>query len=274
MYISAAQSQPAGEPVLPEQGGWSSSPPALPQPALRSPAVSQVCSERFDEVAATVVCRQLGLPTPGRALGTGYFKSGTGRVWLTGVACSGDEDKLSDCPHNTWGAQVATCTHGKVSSRAGAWPTCDLGVGKCGHVEGGYPFCANAPVGYSRASSLSCVPFAPRQDVGIACGLEARLPACSGTGSACSGEWSAACSLYLSLRSSAVIGGCKSGWAAHSSAVSEVVSPHTASILALQVPLLAVRRAHLAWHRGCRWLCSLRSVMVVGVAAAVRLRLL
>ena len=74
----------------------------------------QVCSERFDDIAATVVCRQLGLPTPGRALGPGYFGSGTGRVWLTGVACSGDEDKLTDCPHNTWGVSVETCTHAKV----------------------------------------------------------------------------------------------------------------------------------------------------------------
>lgn len=91
----------------------------------RLPAThSQVCNERFDDISATVVCRQLGLPTPGRALGPGYFGSGQGRIWLTGVACSGDEDKLSDCPHNTWGATVSSCAHVKVS--------CVPGVGKCG----------------------------------------------------------------------------------------------------------------------------------------------
>lgn len=99
-------------------GQWPHGPRAWPSAATHS----QVCNERFDDIAATVVCRQLGLPTPGRMLGPGYFGAGasTSRIWLTGVACSGDETRLPDCPHNTWGTRVASCTHAKVGGLGGA----------------------------------------------------------------------------------------------------------------------------------------------------------
>lgn len=53
-----------------------------------------------------VVCKQLGLEL-GRALNKDY--PGTGRIWLDGVACKGNEATIMDCPKNTIGA--ANCRH-------------------------------------------------------------------------------------------------------------------------------------------------------------------
>lgn len=58
-----------------------------------------VASKQFDAAAATVACRQLGLPTPGRTLPGGYFGPGPakGPLWLRSIFCMGSEAKLQEC---------------------------------------------------------------------------------------------------------------------------------------------------------------------------------
>lgn len=181
--------------------------PTAPAPGRLPATHPQVCNERFDDIAATVVCRQLGLPTPGRMLGPGYFGAGayTSRIWLTGVACSGDETRLPDCPHNTWGTRVASCTHAKVGGLGGARRF----VRACRRRIASTRFLQKCSTCQPRAGTVlqhvvemhgigSCnrllhpcalLHHLHTQDVGIACGLEARLPACTGSGSACTGGW-------------------------------------------------------------------------------------
>ena len=38
-----------------------------------------------------------------------HFGEGTGTIWLDDVACTGSEDKLSNCSHNGWG--IENCNH-------------------------------------------------------------------------------------------------------------------------------------------------------------------
>lgn len=58
-----------------------------------------VASRQFDDAAATVACRQLGLPTPGRTLPGGQFGPGPagGPLWLRYLFCSGSEARLQEC---------------------------------------------------------------------------------------------------------------------------------------------------------------------------------
>ena len=41
--------------------------------------------------------------------GNAHFGEGTGTIWLDDVACTGSEDKLSNCSHNGWG--IENCQH-------------------------------------------------------------------------------------------------------------------------------------------------------------------
>lgn len=58
-----------------------------------------VASKQFDSAAATVVCRQLRLPTPGRTLPGGHFGPGpvNGPLWLRSILCTGSEASLLEC---------------------------------------------------------------------------------------------------------------------------------------------------------------------------------
>ena len=57
-----------------------------------------------------MVCREIGCPNgaieaPLRAA----FGQGTGTIWIDNVQCTGNENYLSECPHNGWG--VHNCAH-------------------------------------------------------------------------------------------------------------------------------------------------------------------
>ena len=53
---------------------------------------------------AHVVCRF------GEDLGN-YYGSGSGRIWLDNLRCTGNETSLADCPHNGWGVHYSNCRH-------------------------------------------------------------------------------------------------------------------------------------------------------------------
>ena len=71
-------------------------------------AWSTVCDNAWDEDDATVVCRELGLPTSHvEAIGGASFGSGSGGILRDQVACTGSENKLLACPAES----VHQCGH-------------------------------------------------------------------------------------------------------------------------------------------------------------------
>ena len=63
---------------------------------IRPICAMQVCDSwwGFGRRAATVVCRQLGMPLPARAVGGSYWGAGSGPIVLDWVACVGSEANL------------------------------------------------------------------------------------------------------------------------------------------------------------------------------------
>lgn len=46
-----------------------------------------------------VICRQLGLPAPGRWVGSGAFGAGSGQVLLDDISCPDSAQTLADCEY-------------------------------------------------------------------------------------------------------------------------------------------------------------------------------
>ena len=67
-----------------------------------------VCDDYWDDLDATVVCRQLGYKS-GVARKSGQFGLGTGPIWLDNVNCQGTEKSIADCTHN--GFNIQNCNH-------------------------------------------------------------------------------------------------------------------------------------------------------------------
>lgn len=57
-----------------------------------------VCDDGWDDVSATVVCRQLGFKGTAKARSMAYFGPGQGPIHLDNVRCSGTETSLGHCP--------------------------------------------------------------------------------------------------------------------------------------------------------------------------------
>ncbi len=69
-----------------------------------------ICDQMWDNMDTMVVCRQLHLHyTEAVALSSAEVNPGSGRIWLGGIQCTGNETRLSDCPFIA--ATVNTCTH-------------------------------------------------------------------------------------------------------------------------------------------------------------------
>ena len=70
----------------------------------------QVCGD-FDDRAATVACKQVGLDGPGKyVLSADHFGMGKGQIWLVKVVCNGTEPGLQWCAHNLDG-MGDSCDH-------------------------------------------------------------------------------------------------------------------------------------------------------------------
>ncbi len=68
-----------------------------------------MCIEDFDNMDATVVCRQLGLGTSGIAVTDRRFGDGRGSIWVSGLKCHGNESNINACKQGILG--VNTCNH-------------------------------------------------------------------------------------------------------------------------------------------------------------------
>ena len=68
-----------------------------------------ICDDGWDDIDATVVCRDLGL-LGGTATRLAHYTSSTDPVWLSQVGCSGNENKLSYCNHSGAGI-IENCSN-------------------------------------------------------------------------------------------------------------------------------------------------------------------
>ena len=70
-----------------------------------------ICDDGWDINDARVVCRELGHLNAVKALKGGQVSPGSGKIWLEGVGCSGEEKNLSRCSLQNWG--IHDCNHSK-----------------------------------------------------------------------------------------------------------------------------------------------------------------
>ncbi|KAL4612949.1 neurotrypsin-like [Arapaima gigas] len=68
-----------------------------------------ICDDKWDDVDAEVVCRQLGLGGIPKAWSWAHFGQGSGSILLDAVQCSGNELSLDECPHGGW--EQHNCDH-------------------------------------------------------------------------------------------------------------------------------------------------------------------
>ena len=70
-----------------------------------------VCDNSWDLNDAGVVCRELGFTEAKKAYLGKFVSDGTGKIWLDGVACTGNESSIYQCSHKALGSH--RCHHGK-----------------------------------------------------------------------------------------------------------------------------------------------------------------
>ncbi|XP_022091652.1 lysyl oxidase homolog 4-like isoform X2 [Acanthaster planci] len=92
-----------------------------------------VCSEGWDEVSASVACRQLGFGVAKEAIPNSEFGQGVGPIWLWRVRCEGHEKTLLDCSHGYLNG--SRCTHAQDASVRCVVP--DIDAASKVRLEGG-----------------------------------------------------------------------------------------------------------------------------------------
>lgn len=68
-----------------------------------------VCSDEWDYLDGSVVCKQLGYSHAVSVYHASYYGIGTGPIWMDNVQCNGHETSLSTCTFKGWG--INDCTH-------------------------------------------------------------------------------------------------------------------------------------------------------------------
>ncbi|XP_038065185.1 lysyl oxidase homolog 2A-like isoform X2 [Patiria miniata] len=92
-----------------------------------------ICSEGWDEVSASVACRQLGFGVAEKAVRNSEFGQGVGPIWLWRMRCEGHEKTLLDCDHGYLNG--SRCTHAQDASVQCVVP--DIDAASKVRIEGG-----------------------------------------------------------------------------------------------------------------------------------------
>uniref|UniRef100_A0A3B3TFF3 SRCR domain-containing protein n=1 Tax=Paramormyrops kingsleyae TaxID=1676925 RepID=A0A3B3TFF3_9TELE len=89
-------------------GGCSGHPCAGRVEVLYQGQWGTVCGDDWDEIDATVVCRQLFCGEAAVVRRYGNFGPGTGNIWMDEVSCIGSESTLKECRSEGWGLHYDT----------------------------------------------------------------------------------------------------------------------------------------------------------------------
>ena len=119
--------------------------------------VGTVCDHSWDDVDASVVCRQMGC-TGGAAVQA--FGGGSGPIWMDEVDCSGSEATLVDCPSSGWG--IHDCSHSDdagVCCTGCPGPSCAAGQYSRAHCIAGFS-CSSICVAAGSCTYYDRSPFA------------------------------------------------------------------------------------------------------------------
>ena len=68
-----------------------------------------ICRDGWEMQDTDVVCRELGFNYSIKTIARGRVPRGTGRIWLSKVSCTGNENHFSDCIHGGFGNN--SCWH-------------------------------------------------------------------------------------------------------------------------------------------------------------------
>ena len=82
-----------------------------------------ICEDEWSIEDAHVACRMLGFPSALSVTDGGSFGEGDGPIWLSDVACSGNETSLLNCNSTKW--NTSDCDHsqdvGVICNAPGKW---------------------------------------------------------------------------------------------------------------------------------------------------------
>ncbi|XP_062891016.1 deleted in malignant brain tumors 1 protein-like isoform X5 [Mobula hypostoma] len=70
-----------------------------------------ICDNGWDAEDAKVVCKQMGCGSRATAMSEAHFGEGSGKIWMSNVACTGSESSFLDCSFSGWGNHG--CGHGE-----------------------------------------------------------------------------------------------------------------------------------------------------------------
>jgi len=100
-----------------------------------------ICAENWDNLDATVLCRQLGFASlSGIAIDSTPFAI-LRKIWISGVDCSGSESRIEECPSSPWGTAkcfseklaAVRCAASASAATTAAPTTCSNNNGGCSH---------------------------------------------------------------------------------------------------------------------------------------------
>ena len=90
-----------------------------------------VCDDGWSSTDGRVVCRELGFMSVRRACSSACYGSGSGRIWMDDVACTGSERMLLSCTHTS----LHNCAHSEDAGVSCSKLSLDVGSVNCRYLR-------------------------------------------------------------------------------------------------------------------------------------------